>query len=164
MGEFTNLHFSCELRHDTDSDVIKALQYMTGLSKLYAVPDEALCECARWKHFLRGDSYYSYAPPVAKLTQEKRGHKNSDSWYFAVICSFKNYDNELEKFLAWLDPYVSVHSNSFMLGYVLKPNSYSLPYGIYKWQNKPITIESMMATRMLEHEPVKANTSSHVRR
>lgn len=147
MGDFTNLHFSCELKPDTPSDVIEALQYMAGLSKVYAVPRGDLNNLARWQTFLQGDSYYTYAAPVAKLTQEKRGqnpYNEQSEWFFTVVCSFKNYDDVLEAFFDWLSPYVAVHSNSFMLGYILKPEQGNHPIGIYKWgPDKPITFEPL---------------------
>jgi len=103
MGMYTLIEFSLKLdeTHERYDDVRRTLEIMlTGnifnnISKLW--PDVELFRAARWDYMLCCDSAYH---------DEDTMHRAA--WpYLYCVSNFKNYDEEVEKFVAWIEPYVS---------------------------------------------------------
>lgn len=108
MGMYTELNFSAEIDYDKHEEIIDVLTLMTDanydrdMGETFALPDHELFETSRWRHMLLGSSYYFAAEPFCKLNEEH----DSKLVSLTVICSLKDYDNEIDKFLDWIRPYV----------------------------------------------------------
>lgn len=107
MGMYTEFHFFGELRRDAPAQVVAVMQYL-----LNDVGDESAAEglehpffeCDRW-HFIGGGS------SCGTLTLSKLS-----GCEFAINCSLKNYNGEIEKFVDWVMPYLDNYNGEF-LGY-----------------------------------------------
>ena len=106
MGMYTALHFNSELNVDKDSMVADILKYMVGETEEMPemLPDHPLFKTERWGFMLRCDSYYFDEDTISTL----RWDKISESYYLCIRCNLKNYDDEIEKFINWIMPYLDV--------------------------------------------------------
>ena len=66
------------------------------------LPDHELFETERWENMLISSSYYFAGKTQCVLNEEH----NFQLVSLTVLCSLKNYGNEIEKFLDWIPPYV----------------------------------------------------------
>ena len=111
MGMYTEFHFNAELRRDTPEEVIAVLQYMLGrIEEKPTLPEHELFRTDRWKYMLRCDSYYFSADTYSTL----RFDETSDAYYLCIRCNFKNYDNEIQKFVSWISPYLNEQKGDFL--------------------------------------------------
>lgn len=122
MGMYTELIFGAELKKDTPNEVIEALKYMLGEIKTkptnFPLPD-GICE---W--LFQGCSYYfAINKAVSKMWLD-----NIDKCYhISTRSNIKNYKNEIEIFLEWIEPYINSGSGS--------RNMYAIV--IHEEQNEP---------------------------
>ncbi len=120
MGTYTEFHFNVELRKDTPYEVYRILEYMTGQlgEGGFTLPDIDLFQNkeSRWRFMLNTDSYYY--PSKTKSTIFKDDQFGCP--YLNIKCNFKNYEDEIEKFLAWICPYV-VADDAQYLGHIAQP-------------------------------------------
>ncbi len=101
MGMYTELKLNVELKQDVPDEVIHILEYMLDDSAHQPpLPDHPLFKTARWSRMLHCGSPYFNTPTYSELLHE-------DSTYVLNIqCNFKNYDDEIDKFLDWLRPHI----------------------------------------------------------
>lgn len=114
MGMYTELHYNVELNTEEGvDDVIRTLRYMTQ-DEEYPVAEDWILRTqshelfhtnTRWQHMLRMDSYYFPHKPASRVYEDQ-------GWYLNVRCNLKNYDNEIEKFVDWIDPFVELHGGT----------------------------------------------------
>lgn len=106
MGHYTQFEFWTTIRADAPPEVVAALEYLTGNASIpdetpVPLPDHPFFRTPRWR--MIGHS------GERSLTKQE----NSQFAYARLNLSanFKNYDDEVHKFLDWLAPYVaSYHS------------------------------------------------------
>lgn len=113
MGMYTELHFNVELKEDTPAEVIELLGKMVKgevSPHLNKLPSHPLFAAARWQWMLRSDSYYFNADTNSTL----RFDKIPNAYYLCIRCNVKNYDNEIEKFVDWIKPYVNAYEGDFL--------------------------------------------------
>lgn len=111
MGMYTELHFNAELKQDTPKEIINILQTMLGKKeKPEMFPKHAFFQTARWSFMLQCDSYYFDAATYSILKYDKI----SKSYYLCIRCNFKNYDDEIEKFISWIKPYLAKDEDEFL--------------------------------------------------
>lgn len=110
MGMYTELHYNVRLREDVPAEVIETLKYMTSDRKAPHAMLHPLFETGRWEHMLRCDSYYFAADTHSTL----RFDKIANQWFLCIRCNLKNYGDEIEKFIDWIDPYVDVQPGDFL--------------------------------------------------
>jgi len=94
---YTELILGCDLKKDTPSEVIDTILLLIG----EAVKTKPLIEFKR--NPLNGSSYYFGVSE--SLTFFKRDELTK-RWILSVRANIKNYDSDIEKFLAWIKPYV----------------------------------------------------------
>lgn len=105
MGTYTEIIFGASLKKDTPPQVINALQYMIGTRK--DKPEDFPLPIGRCEYVLRGTSYYF---GVIGSVSQMRFDKISDSWTISTRSNIKNYNQEIETFLAWIKPYIAYAS------------------------------------------------------
>lgn len=113
MGMYTELHFNAELRKDVPSDVLAILNYMLEAgpgAPPPPLPEHALFKTQRWPVMLRTDSYYFAADTHSTLRHDEIG----ECYYLCIRCNLKNYDEEIEKFVDWIDPYLEAFEGDFL--------------------------------------------------
>ena len=123
MGYYTQLCFATRLRlDDGERDMIRTL--MDGLNQPTSTPDHLFFQCPRWRQALCS----------ATLNQFDE---------FRVFHEIKNYDEEWEKLLAWLTPYIADPCDGEVLG-TIKGEDWDLPqlvmwsdFGTYPWGKTP---------------------------
>jgi hypothetical protein len=122
MGMYTQLCYNAALKENTPDIVVNILYFMTGEREFVTeLPNHPLFETSRWRVMLRMNSAYFAADTHSKL------FVRYGDYYLNIMCNLKNYDNEIEKFIAWLEPYVE----EGFLGYYLYEES-DIPTLIYK--------------------------------
>lgn len=108
MGHYTRVRFSTALRSDMPSDVVELLSAVAVNDWDHAeeiVPQHEFFKADYWQPLLRG-TYAAPSWPEAdgKLTFDR----NVDGSYrLSFHSSTKNYGHEIDKFLAWIGPYVA---------------------------------------------------------
>lgn len=129
MGHFTELNIAIRIKKDIAEDVIKTLQYMcdvtteTKIDELdFELPDHALFRTERWWHMLTGTSYYFDYPN--KNQSDFYFDNIAKQWFLVVRSNFKNYDNEIGKFLDWIEQYID---KGDYIGY-WRPEDMDMPF------------------------------------
>jgi hypothetical protein len=114
MGMYTELNCAFALSKNTPGQIINILLYMTGQSSTEpeTIPPHPLFGDTRWNHMLRGASAYFDGEPHSMV----RLDEFSDKHRVTIRCNFKNYDDELEKFIDWITPHIDALPGDF-LGY-----------------------------------------------
>ena len=104
---YTELIFGAELKKDTPNEVIEALKYMLGETETkptnFPLPD------GTWERLFCGGSYYF---AVNKAVNKMWFDDISRSWRLSTRSNIKNYDQEIQTFLEWIEPYIYGGSGS----------------------------------------------------
>lgn len=128
MGHYTRVRFASVLRSDTPVDVVDLLSAVAAGDWSRAeeiVPQHEFFKAERWDALLRG----RYAAPRwpeadGKLTFDR----NADGSYsLAFHSSTKNYDDEVDKFVAWIGPYVASPPGEVLGEYEREPEYPPIP-------------------------------------
>jgi len=111
MGMYTEIHFNSELKENLDKNVIDILQYMLNHSEdKPPLPDHEFFKCSRWDMLFMCDSYYFDADTHSTL----RFDDISNAYYLCIRSNLKNYDDEIEKFIDWIQPYLEKFKDDFL--------------------------------------------------
>ncbi|WP_343349187.1 hypothetical protein [Terrisporobacter petrolearius] len=117
MGMYTEFVFGVSLKKETPKDVINVLKYMTEEGstediKIESLPKHSFFETERWAVLFISDSYYfdGITNTILKLDPVIK------RYCLTVRSNLKNYDNEIDKFIDWIKPYVEGSWYEF-LGY-----------------------------------------------
>lgn len=117
MGMYTELVCAFELKDDTPENVIKVLGAMcngdTDLLDENDIPNHELFETQRWRFMLRSDSYYFDGDTNSTLRKD-----DIAGWIATIRCNLKNYKNEIEKFIDWIEKYILyAGEGEYFIGY-----------------------------------------------
>jgi len=120
MGIYTEFHFNVELINDIPSDVLKILEYMISrdndkydnVDKLQLPDHPFFTNSKRWVWMLHSDSYYFSADTHSTLRQDDSPYNITR--YLCIRCNLKNYCNEIENFVDWINPYVKADKGDFL--------------------------------------------------
>lgn len=112
MGMYTELNIGVAFKKDTPNNVINILKYMLSEDETvqYELPDHPLFRTARWSIMLVCDSYYFDGQTDSSL----RYDDISEQYYLNVRCNLKDYDDEIKKFMDFIQPYLDTRG---FLGY-----------------------------------------------
>jgi len=114
MGMYTEFHFNAILRKDIPQKIINLLKDMIYHDREYEeinIPLHPLfTNSQRWYGMLTCDSYYFAADTVSTL----RFDDIAEQYFLCIRCNLKNYSNEIENFVDWIDPYLSHDSGDFL--------------------------------------------------
>jgi hypothetical protein len=95
MGSYTTLVVSCRLRRDTPQNIRNDLTLL-----LHGEGDIRVIEENAHRNPLCSTS----AQAMSAWSLEETTHPHG--WSLSVVSSVKNYHNEIELFLDWIEPYV----------------------------------------------------------
>ena len=124
MGNYTEFVFGAELKKDTPKEVIETLTWMIKGEDTYTPPDHPLFSTTRWESIGTGCSYsFGYVDPLSDIHVDDISGRH----IFAIRCSIKNYEDEIELFIDWIRPYIKRGSGE---------NDF-LGYSIYEEAKKP---------------------------
>lgn len=117
MGMYTEFVFAIELKKETPKDVINVLKYMTEEEltediKIESLPKHSFFDTRRWEGLFISDSdcFDGITNTILKFDPL------TESYCLTVRSNLKNYDNEIDKFIDWIKPYVEGSWYKF-LGY-----------------------------------------------
>ena len=124
MGMYTEINVCFDLAKDTPKNVVSILHYLIdGDDEPLDLPNHEFFKCDRWDMVARCDSYY-----FDGMTNSKIMFDNISKCYKVNIrANLKNYDNEIDKFLHWLTPYIDTEG---FIGYT-RYEEYNDPTLIY---------------------------------
>jgi len=108
MGMFTELIFGAALKKDTPQEVIDSIKYMAG--QIQDQPKGFPFEEQRLKWlFTSGGSYYF---GVHEAVFDMKFDKLTSEWIISARVNLKNYEQEIQKFLEWIKPFISKGSGT----------------------------------------------------
>lgn len=111
MGDYTELHYNVEMVRDVPTQATDLLRYMVGkLDDEPALADHPLFSAKRWRYMLRCDSYYFPMSTSSTCFYDDIANQ----WFLSVRSNFKNYDDEINLFIDWIDPYVNAYPGEFL--------------------------------------------------
>lgn len=130
MGMYTELNIGVEIC--PTPTVVQKLNYMLGRDiEDVHIEHPLFTDQTRWKYMLVSDSYYFDSKSDSKLFIDNL-HPDNPMYFLNVRCNLKNYDEEIEKFMDWLCPYIKTEG---FLGYK-RYETYDAPTLIYKEDGK----------------------------
>jgi hypothetical protein len=108
MSYYTRMKFAAVLRSDTPSEVLAVLSAVAagdGATANAIAPKHEFFEAEHWHGVLRGQ----YAAPSWPDADGRLAVERSDNGSLRLTfhSSTKNYDSEIDKFLAWIGPHVA---------------------------------------------------------
>lgn len=110
MGMYTELNIALRLEKDTPKEIINALQYMLGEDAEVPFINHPLFNTESWKVLLIKEISYFPGDSFHLLSyNDKLGYD------LTVRSSIKNYDNEIELFLDFINPYIETEG---FIGYM----------------------------------------------
>lgn len=134
MGMYTELHLNAALKEDTPQAILDVLRFMVGAedTEPVMIPNHALFSKGRWRMMLNCDSAYFDAPTRSEVIRNVRHGYTT----LSVRCNLKNYEDEIETFLDWIDPWLAKEPGEFL--------------GFYRYE------ESEQPTLIFKQDPVPA--------
>lgn len=112
MGMYTEINVCFDLIKDTPKNVTDILHYLIdGNDEPSELPNHEFFKCDRWCLVACCDSYYFDGTTNSKIVFDY----TSMRYKVNIRSNLKNYDNEIDKFLHWLAPYV--YTEGF-IGYI----------------------------------------------
>ncbi len=118
MGMYTEFRYVARLKDNLPPDVLRVLEVMlgdSGVDSLPAMPDHPLFQdvsAGRWQWMLRCSAPYFDAATHSVMWYDTAITQR----FLNVQCSLKNYEEEIEKFVDWMAPYIDAVEGDF-LGY-----------------------------------------------
>jgi hypothetical protein len=112
MGMYTQLITSIRLVRDVPDEVVHAIQQMLAIPNKAedVLIDDPLFKTDRWRIMLTCGSVMF--PGQLRARFEKC---SVVGWQLATMSQFKNYDEEVDKFIDWIAPYVRPGSRSMLM-------------------------------------------------
>lgn len=122
MGTYTELVLKCGIKEDRPEIVHEVLSFLfknDGQSPP-ELPDHPFFKTRGWEAIGRSGSYYHIPAPANFY----------DGRYLFSRSDFKNYEDEIEKFLDWINPYLSNYPGK-CIGWIFCEGTHE-PFFIYK--------------------------------
>lgn len=114
---FTEFHYNVELVKNLSRETLDILYYMLDKSSykcksnLKNIPSHPLFTVSeRWEWMLYTDSCFFSADTISTLRYDDIAKVR----YLCIRCNLKNYNNEIENFIDWIDPYVYGFTGDFL--------------------------------------------------
>lgn len=119
MGMYTELFLSCRIRNDPVA--VQVLKFMSatncnGNAPGFTLPDHPFFRTQRWTWMFHSASFYFVPKSVCLFEQDNIDVHTEGNWTLIVRCDLKNYSDEIEHLVDWLDQYIDAHDGE-MIGY-----------------------------------------------
>ena len=125
MGMYTEFHFNAELKKDTPMEVINDIHAAMDCAERDWRASDCPLSNEDLSYLFLSDSFYFPSKTISSL----RWCEISGRYFINIRSNLKNYNNEIERFLGWILPYVDASEEC--LGYY-RYESYDDPTLIYK--------------------------------
>ena len=115
MGMYTEFNIGVSLSDDVPQSVIDILRYMTGdINEIDSSVENLhpFFKTERWAILFKCDSYYFDGETHTSFHKDDIDNK----YHLTVRSNLKNYDNEIELFLDFINPYLDTFD---FLGYMI---------------------------------------------
>lgn len=112
MGMYTECILGCSLKKETPQSVIDVIQLMLKSPERDQLPKDWPFDPESRVHWMltSGGSYYfgvhTCHPPLFIKDEI------TNSWMLSARFNIKNYDNEIQTFLSWLEPWIEQGSGT----------------------------------------------------
>lgn len=103
MGMYTKFDLNVRLRWDIPDDVLRAIRHMVDNRPQENWPNHPLFQTERFLSMMSYTYSDNYKPPIFVPDGD------TNTWLLCIACEFKNYDQEIQKFIDFIKPYI-VHS------------------------------------------------------
>lgn len=113
MGMYTELVLATKVKNDPA--IVPILQFMADpqpVTPMAGLPEHPLFKTPRWQFLFSCSSYYFVPRSVCKFEYDEIGKY----WVLISRADLKNYDDEIAKFIDWIEPYLDVEPGE-MIGY-----------------------------------------------
>ena len=108
---YTEFVCAIELKENTDEEVITILKSMvndynwdlTDSIIKESFSEEEFFKCDRWRWLFTSDSYYFEGITNSIIKYDKI----AKTYFLTIRSNLKNYDDEINKFLKWIKPYIN---------------------------------------------------------
>lgn len=114
MGMYTDFCFDVELKANTPPEIIELLDHWMNRDDLTEVqvttPQHDLFNCTRWRLIGWCGSAYFDAQPHRHFKKNKW----SSTYILNIRCNLKNYEEEIQKFIAWITPFLDHFEGDFL--------------------------------------------------
>ena len=109
MYIYTKFYLNATLKGDTPQNVIDILKYMVGDGPRPKVtrPKHSFFATARWHGIL----FYFESK---KMKQSSLVYEDIMCWHLYVNANVRNYSQQIERFIDWLQPYISEPEGAFL--------------------------------------------------
>lgn len=116
MGHYTELCIGVKLAENVPDEVVAILKHMIeDAPEPEPLPDASIFKTDRWHFMLQCGSYYH---PVSSAHTRMRKDGIDGQWELSIRCNLKNYDDEIQKFINWLNPYIENPADGEFMGYM----------------------------------------------
>lgn len=117
---YQELYINAKLKHDVPESIVDILKYMTGDMDIdnIIITADALFKTENWQYMLQSES--SRFDLSAKSTLDYSAV--DDCYFIRVSCSLNNNENQIEKFLGFINNYLNKKPGDF-LGYLRDEDS-----------------------------------------
>lgn len=125
---YQELYLNSKLNSDISESILNILKFMTGDMSIegLSLTTDAIFKTDNWEYMLQSESSRFDLAANSSVT-----HSAVDDCYFLrVSCSLNNNEQQIEKFLGFINAYLNKEPGSF-LGYVRKEDS-NEPYILRK--------------------------------
>lgn len=113
MGMYTELVLKCSVKKSSPCEVLNVINHLfNGGEDVVDVPDHEFFKCSRWMFIGNCSSYYHHP----KTINDVHDVEYSDSLHIFSRSDLKNYDDEINKFIDWVKPYLD-HSPGECIGW-----------------------------------------------
>ena len=119
MGMYTELFLSCRVKNDPVA--VQVLKYMSDIEASenapgFALPHHPFFTTARWSWMFHSVSFYFVPKSICIFEQDDIEVHTEGNWTLIVRCDLKNYNDEIECLVQWLDQYIDGYDGE-MIGY-----------------------------------------------
>lgn len=116
MGHYTELHCRIKLRKDIPNEIVNLLNRVVVLRDLGTPYTDAWTSDEVFKPAIDNEFFKTerwYCLLWGSFTQ----NASTGNYLLTIDAEFKNYDQELQKFLDWIIPYVSTRKRITYIGW-----------------------------------------------
>jgi len=142
MGDYTELVFKAEINKDIPKDVYGVLDFLFNNAETpNTLPNHVFFKCDRWEMIGRCCSAYHVPWPSSRY-EENIIFSRSD---------LKNYDGEIDSFLAWVEPYIKRYMAE-CFGWIW-----------YDADDSPIMIDDKYLNNLMSHTGVECDRDPEIK-